>query len=60
MCCENFFGTEPDVQSAYSIETLAWDAEGNLLIKPYYPMPEHVGTDSDPYAHLLGGQGVNQ
>lgn len=54
--CENFFGTEPDVQSAYSIETFAWDQDGNLLIKTYYPMPEHVGTDEDPYAHLLGSQ----
>ena len=22
--CENFFGTEPNVQSAYSIETFSW------------------------------------
>ncbi|ORA51005.1 hypothetical protein BST21_02320 [Mycolicibacterium celeriflavum] len=42
--CENFFGTEPDVQSAYSIETFAWDQSGDLLIKTYYPIPEHVGT----------------
>ena len=54
--CENFFGTAPDVQSAYSIETFAWDADGNLLIKTYYPMPETVGSDSDPYAHLLEGR----
>jgi hypothetical protein len=54
--CENFFGTEPNVQSAYSIETFAWDREGNLLIKTYYSMPEHVGADSDPYGHLLESQ----
>jgi hypothetical protein len=54
--CENFFGTEPNIQSAYSIETFAWDPDGNLLIKTYYPMPENVGSDGDPYAHLLGGQ----
>ena len=54
--CENYFGTEPDVQMAYSIETFAWDDEGNLLIKTYYPMPEHVDADSDPYKHLLGGR----
>ena len=49
-------GTEPNVQSAYSIETFAWDQDGNLLIKTYYPMPENVGADSDPYAHLLESQ----
>jgi hypothetical protein len=38
--CENYFGTEPNVQMAYSIETFAWDDDGNLLIKTYYPMPE--------------------
>ena len=51
--CENSFGTEPNVQKAYSIETFAWDADGDLLIKTYYPMPESVEADSDPYAHLL-------
>jgi len=54
--CENFFGTEPNVQSAYSIETFSWDDAGDLLIKTYCPMPETVGADSDPYAHLLEGQ----
>ena len=34
----------------------AWDDDGNLLIKTYYPMPESVDADSDPYAHLLGKQ----
>jgi hypothetical protein len=38
------------------IETFASDDDGNLLIKTYYPMPETVGSDSDPYAHLLEGQ----
>jgi hypothetical protein len=41
---------------AHSIETFAWDDDGNLLIKTYYPMPESVDSDSDPYAHLLGNQ----
>ena len=54
--CENHFGSEPNVQMAYSIETFAWDDDGNLLIKTYYPMPESVGAEADPYAHLLGGQ----
>ena len=54
--CENFFGTEPNVESAYSIETFAWDQDGNLLIKTYYPMPESIGADSDPHAHLLESQ----
>jgi hypothetical protein len=47
---------EPNVQMAYSIETFAWDDDGNLLIKTYYPMPETVGSDSDPYAHILNEQ----
>jgi len=54
--CENHFGTEPNVQMAYSIETFAWDDDGNLLIKTYYPMPESVGAEADPYTHLLEGQ----
>jgi hypothetical protein len=54
--CENFFGAEPNVASAYSIETFAWDHDGNLLIKTYYPMPEHIGADGDPYGHLLESQ----
>lgn len=54
--CENPFGNEPIVQMAYSIETFAWDDDGNLLIKTYFPMPETVGSDSDPYSHLLEGQ----
>ena len=29
---------------------------GMPLIKTYYPMPEAVGADADPYAHLLEGQ----
>jgi hypothetical protein len=54
--CENFFGTEPNVGSAYSIETVAWDRDGNLLIKTYYPMPQSVGAEDDPYEHLLQRQ----
>ena len=33
--CENHFGTEPNVQTAHSIETFAWDDDRNLLIKTY-------------------------
>ena len=55
--CENHFGTEPNIATAYSIETFAWDDDGNLLIKTYYPMAESVGAEDDPYAHLLDGQG---
>ena len=51
--CENSFGTKPNIQMAYSIETFAWDDNGDLLIKTYYPMPETVGAGNDPYAHLL-------
>jgi hypothetical protein len=54
--CENSFGTEPNVEMAYSIETFAWDDNGDLLVKTYYPMPESVGGDADPYAHILEGQ----
>jgi hypothetical protein len=53
--CENHFGNEPSVQMAHSIETFAWDEDGNLLIKAYYPMPESVGAEADPYAYLLEG-----
>jgi hypothetical protein len=53
---ENYFGTEPNVQMGYSIETFAWDEDGNLLIKTYYPMPENVESDDDPYAQLLDDQ----
>jgi hypothetical protein len=42
-----------EVTHTYSIETFQWDDEGNLLIKTYYPMPESVGPDDDPYPHLL-------
>ncbi|MCX4091924.1 hypothetical protein [Nocardia sp. alder85J] len=52
--CENRFGAGDNVGVAHSIETFAWDAAGDLLIKTYYPMPEHIGADQDPYAHLLG------
>lgn len=51
---ENHFGTEPNVQIGYSIETYAWDDDGNLLMKTYYAMPEEIGPHSDPYTHLLG------
>ena len=44
------------MQIAHSIETFAWDDDGNLLVKTYYPMPESVGAEADPYAHLLEGQ----
>jgi hypothetical protein len=49
--CENHFCTEPNVQMAHSIETFAWDDDGNLLD----PMPELVGAEADPYARLLEG-----
>ncbi|MGI5222459.1 hypothetical protein [Nocardia sp. CA-290969] len=53
--CENRFGSGDDVVTVHSIETFAWDAKGDLLIKTYYPMPERVGADQDPYAHILEG-----
>lgn len=52
--CHNRFGREPDVVTTYSIETFAWDSSGDLLIKTYYPMPEDISSDDDPYAFLLG------
>jgi hypothetical protein len=54
--CENYFGTGEETMTSHSIETFAWDDNGDLLIKTYYPMPEEVGADSDPYAHLLEGR----
>jgi hypothetical protein len=53
---ENYFGTEPNVEKGYSIETFAWDDHGNLLVKTFYPMPEQVGPNDDPYAQLLDSQ----
>lgn len=51
--CRNHFGAEPNVQMAYSIETFAWDVSGDLIIKTYYPMPEKLSDQDDPYRHLL-------
>lgn len=53
---ENKFGSEPNVQTGHSIETYAWDENGNLLLKTYYPMPEAIGSGDDPYVHLLDSQ----
>lgn len=54
--CENHFDAGGKTLTTHSIETFAWDDDGDLLIKTYYPMPESVGTGSDPYAHLLEGE----
>jgi hypothetical protein len=37
----------------YSIETFRWEEDGTLHVKTYYPMPESVGENDDPYAYLL-------
>jgi hypothetical protein len=42
----------------HSIETFAWDAAGDLLIKTYYDMPAAVGDGDDPYEFLLGKDNV--
>jgi hypothetical protein len=42
----------------HSIETFAWDAVGDLLIKTYYDMPAEVGEGDDPYEFLLGKENV--
>jgi hypothetical protein len=42
----------------HSIETFAWDAAGDLLIKTYYDMPADVGEGDDPYEFLLGKENV--
>jgi hypothetical protein len=31
----------------HSIETFAWDAAGDLLIKTYYDMPADIGNGDD-------------
>ena len=51
--CENTFGVEPNVQVGSSIEFYSWDEDGNATIETFYPMPEHVGEDDDPYDQLL-------
>lgn len=40
--------------TTHGIETFAWDAAGDLLIKTHYDMPESVGENDDPSAFLLG------
>ena len=46
--CENHFGTEPNVQMAYSIGTFAWDEDGNLLIKPTIRCPRASAPTATP------------
>lgn len=43
-----------DMEPMHSIETFRWEADGSLLVRTYYTMPESVGADDDPYVHLLG------
>ena len=50
---ENHFKAGEEVLKTYSIETFQWEEDGSLLIKTYYPMPENIGPDDDPYEHLL-------
>jgi len=47
---ENRFGDRP---VSHSIEVLRWEEDGTLHVKTYYDMPESVGADDDPYAHIL-------
>jgi hypothetical protein len=40
---ENHFTMNGETLKTHSIETFAWDAAGDLLIKTYYDMPADVG-----------------
>jgi len=40
-------------KAMHSIETFRWEANGDLHVKTYYTMPSSVGTEDDPYEHLL-------
>jgi hypothetical protein len=55
---ENHFGTGDDISKTYSIETYAWDDDGNLTIKTYYEVPSSLGEDDDPYEYLIGKENV--
>jgi hypothetical protein len=37
----------------HSIEVLRWDSDGTLHVKTYYDMPEDIGSNDDPYQHIL-------
>ena len=50
---ESHFTASGQLTKSLSIETFAWDDDGNLTIKTYYDMPESVGADDDPYVALL-------
>ena len=64
--CENHFGAEPNVQIAHSIETFAWDDDGNLLVReptircrnPWVqrptPMPTYWKARSSPNGRRRG------
>ena len=47
---ESRFGKLPP---SLSVETFRWEPDGTLHVKTYYDMPESVGENDDPYAHLL-------
>jgi hypothetical protein len=55
---ENHFTTNGKTLKTHSIETFAWDAAGDLLIKTYYDMPADIGDGDDPYEFLLGKDNV--
>jgi hypothetical protein len=47
---ENRYADNP---MTHSIEVLSWDDDGTLHVKTYYDMPEDIGSDKDPYQHIL-------
>jgi hypothetical protein len=55
---ENHFTMNGETLKTHSIETFAWDAAGDLLIKTSYDMPADVGEGDDPYEFLLGKENV--
>lgn len=55
---DNRFTMNGETLQTYSIETFAWDADGNLTIKTYYDLPADVGENDDPYEFLLGAGNV--
>lgn len=52
------FSANGETVRTHSIETFAWDEDGDLTIKTYYDMAAEVGEDDDPYVHLLGNDRV--
>ena len=55
---ESHFTADGKMSKTLSIETFAWDDNGDLTIKTYYDISDAVGADDDPYVTILGADKV--